>query len=213
MDTEQPQTIRRISPWWSYLTTLLLLIALVLAFGLIKREMEARQTVTDSSELELKQAEADAKANPKDIGMQLLLADKYYQKGDLKKAAETYQRILERSPKNFTAAYGLGLTLEKAEDHQQALVFFEKALAVNPNNADVLYHAGFSCNQIKAYEKAAAYLEKAIALHPMISSLHYELGIAYKNLGKKSQAALEFKEALRYNPFEELSQKELEKLK
>ena len=79
------------------------------------------------------QMEAAVAENPDVVGMRMALAELYIQEGDLDKALEHYNIVLEQEPDNAEALVRVGWLTSLADDPEGAEPFFIKALDIDPN--------------------------------------------------------------------------------
>lgn len=71
-----------------------------------------------------------------------LLADLYAEKGDLARAALTYESILAQDPEDFRALYNGALIAFDVADMGMARGRMERCLALKPGDPDILFHLG-----------------------------------------------------------------------
>ena len=102
-------------------------------------------------------------ASNREIGRMEQLAIQYFQMGNLKKAEEIYEKIMEYKP-DYTYAYlNLGKIYIAMKDYKKARSIFEKGIKAGVDNEDIDYIlASMYCNEFKEYDKAIPLLEKLI---------------------------------------------------
>lgn len=89
------------------------------------------------------------------------------------------------SPRNFEAAYQLGLFYRTQGDTDNALRYFEKTVALSPNYAAALRDFGATLIQAGAEARARPYLERALQLNPDDAETHFQLSRLYNILGDR----------------------------
>lgn len=70
--------------------------------------------------------------SPKSISQLFQQATKFHQQGDLKNAANLYQRILSCAPDHADTLYLLGVIHSEHDYFDEALKLFSKAITLNP---------------------------------------------------------------------------------
>ncbi|GEM_PF-6747269 len=102
-------------------------------------------------------------ASKVEIGRMEQLAIQYFQMGNMKKAEEIYQKIMEYKP-DYTYAYlNLGKIFIAMKNYHKARNIFEKAIANGVDNEDIDFIlASMYCNEFKEYKKAMPLFEKLI---------------------------------------------------
>ncbi len=106
----------------------------------------------------------------------------HYQKNNIDKAIQAFEKALELSPHNKTTKRNL---------HQ---IFLERT---------------FKSLKTKAYETAETYAKKAIELEPKDTTAYKYLGSGYSQLGKYTKAIEYYQKALKIQPTDQLTQKNL----
>src|SRR4051794_28098829 len=93
-------------------------------------------------------------------------AVRLHQAGDLPKAAQLYQAILEEQPRDFDALYGLGIARLQEGRLEDALDAVRKALAVNSAFADGWCVQGMLLLRLNRPEEAVSCFNAALAVKP-----------------------------------------------
>jgi tetratricopeptide (TPR) repeat protein len=98
------------------------------------------------------------------------------------------QKCLQINPKNFEAAYQLGLSYKTVGDFAKAAEYFEQTVKVSPNYAAAWRELGAVYLQINAEAKARPVLEKAVSLNPNDADAHFQLSRLYNLIGERELA-------------------------
>ncbi len=109
--------------------------------------------------------------------------------GDLPKAAELFQHVLQLRPDDMDALVWLGdvsLTSGKPEIAEPA---FTHALQIDPNSVSAKFGAGRTALARGDHRKAVGFLEDVLRLNPKATAAHYPLSQAYAALGDTEKSA------------------------
>lgn len=75
---------------------------------------------------------------------------------DYQKAIESFNRLVERKPKEFKAQYYLGLSYLGAKQYQEAIAAFQRAAEINSKPPFAQYELGKTYLEMENYEAALA---------------------------------------------------------
>jgi tetratricopeptide (TPR) repeat protein len=131
---------------------------------------------------------------PADPRWPYYLAHVYRAKGDVAKAIESLQRVLERLPQDVPALVWLGRMYMDQGQAEDAEPLFAQAQSVAPRTVAVLAGLGQVALARRDYAKAAMLLEQALALDRSAASIHSPLALAYRGLGETAKAEAHLKE-------------------
>lgn len=124
-------------------------------------------------------------ARPGDSRGCLALGLAYVAQSDkLASARQQMQKCLTIDPKNFEAAFQLGLSYKTEGDSVKAADYFEQAVKISPNYTAALRELGTVYLQTGAEAKARPLLEKAVLLNPNDAETHFQLSRLYNILGE-----------------------------
>jgi len=92
----------------------------------------------------------------------------YYIEGflDHKRALEQFRIANELQPNNGEILYGIGLTLRRKGDFEDALANMKRAFELNPLNYNIAVQIVGTARLLRLYEEAEHYLDRAISLAP-----------------------------------------------
>lgn len=111
----------------------------------------------------------------------------------IKKAVESYQKVLELDPQNVAAETALGVAyIEGAGDlgvmPMKGIGILLNILEKNPNNVNVLTNLGYFAIQSGQFEAAIGRFEKILELEPQNAEAYLYLTDAYVRMGEKGKA-------------------------
>ncbi len=105
----------------------------------------------------------------------------YEEKGDTKRAADEYTKILETDPEYLPAKLSLSMMAYEQEDYARSIMLSGDALRINPNSARAHYLQARAKHQL-------GYTTSAMEGYDMAISLDENLGDAYLYRGALRQA-------------------------
>lgn len=105
-------------------------------------------------------------------------------------AVALYQDLLREQPGHVEALANLGLSLQKLQRHEEAVVHLRQAIALRPGHANSHLNLGLTYQSLGRAQEAKASYEAALALEPGHLQAHF-------NLAKWWQDAFDFEEASR----------------
>ena len=101
-----------------------------------------------------------------DIARVLERAVRFHTDGELERAEQLYQSILERSPDDFDALHLLGVLRHQQNRSLEALDLLEAALRRIPGSADALSNRAIVLKTLDRYEEALASCDAALLVKP-----------------------------------------------
>ncbi|MDP2642262.1 MAG: tetratricopeptide repeat protein [Candidatus Peregrinibacteria bacterium] len=121
--------------------------------------------------------------------IEIRLGDLYTMKGEYKKSALLYEKVLASDTKNLNLyTKAIWVNIEKLKDTNQALILAKKALYERPSEAISFNLVGWALSSKGNLEDAKAYLQKAIELNPKFDAAYLNLGQIYEKENKTSLA-------------------------
>lgn len=130
----------------------------------------------------------------------LSLANAYLRVGDLQKAADMYNRCLDRKPNYIAAMVGKIAVSNEKKLHERAIIEAGKALAVSPANKDVLILRARAYTAIRDFSNAQKDIDAAIKKNPKYGpafAARANLRLAQK---KSAEAYADFDKAVKLSP-------------
>jgi tetratricopeptide (TPR) repeat protein len=138
----------------------------------------------------IKQLEAMAAQNPKDLDVRLRLANFLYDQRQYSQSIEWYQRALELDPKNVNARTDLGTAYFYMGRPQDALREYDKSLDINPRHEPTLLNTIVvnleGTHDLAAAQKAWDRLYKLNPSHPALAGLKEQINAARASGGAKA---------------------------
>lgn len=120
--------------------------------------------------------------------------------GELDKARDDYNRILDNDPSNAQAYAGVGKILFEQGHYEIADLKILKAASLDPENFEIIYLAGRSQLMVKNWERAEIFLLKALEMKPDFAPIYYYTGMARASQGDLLGAASAFNMYLSKEP-------------
>jgi tetratricopeptide (TPR) repeat protein len=118
-----------------------------------------------------------------------------YQRGELEKAAQLYERACWANPEDFQAPmllgqthFGLGRKLEGEAVRQRALRIIERHLELHPDDARALYLGAAGLFQVGQRERALEWARRALSVDPDDPMVLYNVACSYALLGLTEEA-------------------------
>lgn len=135
----------------------------------------------------------------------------YLEKGELDKAEEEFQYVLDQILKNqgdykeekatsFRAFIGLGKIYIKKGDFNQAQEYFAQALEISPEDEISAYNVGEVYFSNQKIDQAIKYFKMAIKIKQDWPKPYRKLGYAYLNKGEFDKALEYFRKFLEMDP-------------
>ncbi len=129
------------------------------------------------------------------------LATVYYATGNMKGAADNYEKALEIKSDSAEALNNLAyLYAEQDLNTQKSIELAEKAIEIEPNNASYLDTLGWAHYRAKNYSKALEAIKKADELAPGQGEILLHLGRIYLDINNYTESMRYLKEAFRIEP-------------
>lgn len=155
---------------------------------------------------------ANIENNP-DFYVDLLYqANILYELGDINRASDLFQEVLNVYPDNYMANNGLGIINTDKKQPVKAKEYFLKSIKSNPDFALSYYNLGRVYIKEKNYDEAIKNLEIAIYLEPTLAEAFSNLGVAYENKKNNEKAIKYYLRAIELNPELVAAQHNLKKI-
>lgn len=138
------------------------------------------------------------------------IASCYYELNQNEKAAEYFEKLIQKNPKDTKALYFAASSYLNLENNEKAKECLNKILAIEPNNKEALdVLSAISQGEegkkldyaIAAYEKkdfqnANKLLDDVIAINPKNAYAHYYKGLVFEEMKSPVSAEAEYKKAI-----------------
>lgn len=149
------------------------ILAAVLSMGLIASSIVwtlGRSNVPenvpsqDQPEATAAELEEKAKANPKDVGILVELAQAYQRENNAQKAVETYEKAVSLDPGRDNLKNRLAGGYITVGQYDRAVKLLEEVLSRNPDDKEAHYYYGHALVAKKDYKKALGEFERYVKL-------------------------------------------------
>jgi tetratricopeptide (TPR) repeat protein len=121
-------------------------------------------------------------------------------RGQISKAIDSYQKVVEADPSYYEAFNNLGLLYQEGGDLKRAAEAYEKALEVRPDYVKALNNLGVVRYLEDRDDEAMDCFQRALSISPDHVESHLHLGLLLKKRGRWKEALEAFERALRLNP-------------
>ncbi len=123
-----------------------------------------------------------------------------YRKGDLEKAIQLLEQVVEQDPQSAAALCNLGTVLKVHGEIDKAKDCYTRALAIVPEEPDILLKLGNLYSSQDYLNEAAACFEKVIVKRPKSEDAHNNLAAVYLRLGQYEKARGHIESTIQLNP-------------
>ncbi len=130
----------------------------------------------------------------------LQIAIQHHQLGQLRKASEIYQLILQKQPDHIDALHLHGVVMHQFGKHEIAYQLIKKAITLNPNISGFYNNLGEVCRAMSKLDEAISTYQKAISLQPNFPEAERNIGMTLLEQNKPDDALKRFKNAITLNP-------------
>jgi len=125
-------------------------------------------------------------------------AQRFYDAGEWAKALGELQRALALHPDHDEWLFGMGMTLDAMERHEEAAACFEKVAALRGDDADVLLHLAIDLITLERYRDAVERLEAVREIDPENEASFCFRVLSYARMGDHDRAEQMFYLARQY---------------
>lgn len=123
-----------------------------------------------------------------------------HQSGELERARQEYQRILQISPVHFDALHLSGVIALQTGNPGLACDWIQKAIAVNPSLPNAHYNLGMACKALNRLEDALQSFEAALERQPRYHEALSNKGVVLQELNRLPEALQAFEQAIALAP-------------
>ncbi len=127
-------------------------------------------------------------------------AQAHQQAGDLDRARQDYNRLLEAEPDRVEALHGLGGIAYQLGEHDRAVEWLGRAVAVQPDNPLLHSNLGAAYRAAGRPAEAEACYRQALRLQPDLAQAYNNLANILKGQGKGEEAAARYWQAVLASP-------------
>ena len=147
-----------------------------------------------------KLCDAALAANPNNSQLHHALGVVHQSRGDMSRAAQSYQDAVAANPANVSSWVNLGICARTAGTPDQAIAAFEKAIDADPNSFHAHYNLGLVHCDRKDMGKAVASLNAALKINPSSSEALFQLGFLEELRGNHERAIEHYRALLKGSP-------------
>ena len=123
------------------------------------------------------------------------LAVQNHTAGDLSKAEDIYQQILQVDPNHPDVLRLLGMVFHQKGEYDCAVDLFTNAVAIKPNYAKAHNNLGTVLQKLGRLDEAISHYHMALAIKSDYAEVHYNLGNVLKELGRLEEAVASYHNA------------------
>ena len=125
---------------------------------------------------------------------------KFHSEGNLKKAIQHYQYLLEKGISDYRVFSNLGVILKDYGKLKKAEIYTRRAIDLKPNYFNANINLANILKDLRKYNEAEFYIYKAIKLRPDCADAYYNLGGILRDRGNYKEALKAYNKALFYKP-------------
>lgn len=156
--------------------------------------------MTDLQKLSLEEIEEELKANPQNIKLRVIYAERLIDEGFLQDAQDEYFDLIKIFPEDPELLFNLGVTYEKQNNIDEAIGAYQLAADMDPQDPDFRYNLGFMYDKKGEVETAIGHYKKTIELNPEDANAYFNIGYLYAQQNKNDLAIEYFEKAKKSNP-------------
>lgn len=124
----------------------------------------------------------------------------FHQQGQIRKALEKYQAVLDVMPDSPLVNYNKGLVLYELGSFAEAKNAYEIALFSAPGEVDILFNYALCLKKLNMYEDTIAVYLHILQHNTEDKDSMYNLGCCYKDMGEEEKAIQTFTKVLELDP-------------
>jgi tetratricopeptide (TPR) repeat protein len=116
-------------------------------------------------------------------------------KGELNKAIEDYEKVIDIDPLYFEAYNNLGVLYGQNGLFDRAIEYFNKSIGIDPAYVDAYVNRGIAYAVSGRYDSALKDFDKAVLLDQNSAEAYFNRGSLYLKTGNRERAASDFRKA------------------
>jgi len=124
----------------------------------------------------------------------------YYDKGDLVRAMEDFERAVELNPSSALAYFNRGAIHHAKGNTGRAIEDFDRAIELDPKFTRALNDRGVAYANQGNTSQAIKDFDRVIELNPKFVPAYYNRGLAYSSKGNIDRALKDYDRAIELNP-------------
>ncbi len=138
--------------------------------------------------------------NPAQLSSLFLDALNFHKGGQLDKATEAYDSVLQQDPSHADALHWRGVIDSQQGDYLDAIDRIEGSLCLSPENPTFHLNLGNALSAVGRLAEAMASYQSAIRFKPDYAQAHLNLGNMQKQTGDLTAALNSYRQAIKINP-------------
>ncbi len=127
-------------------------------------------------------------------------AEHAYETGDLDRALEICELIIERDPDDVDALYLMGEAMLEMEEFEAAEEIFRDALRLDPESGGIHNGLGVALFELCRFDEAREALTTALELNPQLAESAIYLAYFHERRGERERAARFYRRAQEIDP-------------
>lgn len=147
------------------------------------------------------------------VSLTLLAGTTWNQAGLWRDSLTQYTHTIRVTRNNDVAHYNLGTLHMKNGNYAEAVSHYSESIRVNERDPWVLNNLGYALHRLGKRQEAVVQYRKALGLKPDYARAHYNLGNALAEEGIFAEAGKHFAESLQYDPANDQSRRNLERIR
>jgi tetratricopeptide (TPR) repeat protein len=128
------------------------------------------------------------------------LGECYRRRGELQRAANVIEQVLERIPGHMDAIVTMAQIHYTDQAHDRAIECCDVVLELDPEHFDARFHKSRALYAVQEYDKSAEILQGLLESQPDNAACHNNLGNAYMALGRYQDAVQAYQEVVDRRP-------------
>lgn len=173
--------------WERYMTTVLLILAVVLGGLTVKRNLEWRSQDTLWP--------VTVKRSPDSAYAHNNMGDYYGRHGDYQKAIQSFENARKLRPRYAEATHNLANMYLSIGEATKAATLYKEAAEYNPTQHQSYHQLGSIAFELGKYDEAVTYFEKAAEVSPNPFQQYVAMFITYQTIGDRENAARSMEQA------------------
>lgn len=140
------------------------------------------------------------RANPARREAWSVLGFLHAQKGELSEAIGAFEKAMALQPDDAALSFNAAFVLQRAGNHERAMVLMRQAIALDPKLDRAWYGLGISLAHVGRSEEAVAKFREAARLQPFNPYAGYHLAAVLFKLGRRDEMRAEYERVKGFDP-------------
>lgn len=161
---------------------------LYLGLAILISACQGNEGESENLKVTEEQGSTQVQSNLSNVDALLATAQNHYLKGELQKAINEFQRVLEIEGNNFAALVSLGNVYYDLGDNHKAVLYYGKALEVDSDNVNIRCDMATCYSRLDMLDTAMFLVRQNIELDYKHIQSHYNLSVFHKRQGNAEEA-------------------------